>query len=392
MAASVQELLLAAQAKQKKSPLTSLAEMINAGAAGYTKGVAQKKVNADAENSFAEADVRRQALIMKIIADKQAADAQAELRKRLEDQLAVQTETGVRERLGAVKEPGQPATPRAKVQETFKIGEDGKITSEIKMVEPKQPKYSPKEYVDPITKQKKTGRWDENTGKLETSSDDPIAEMSKPAADIGLTEAQKQVDKKFADDYLDFSVGGGYADVQKQLGQLNDVVSTLKGKGTDEKPAGVNATGKIGILPKGVRDIVSPEGSALQDRVEEVVQRNLRLILGGQFAQQEGAQLIQRAYNPRLGEAENIYRLKNLIRQIDQAARAKAEAGAYYEAHGTLKGFKGKIYRSANDFLSEYNDSDSDAAAPEKSGGLDATKKSRLEELRRKRDNGTLGK
>jgi hypothetical protein len=39
--------------------------------------------------------------------------------------------------------------------------------------------------------------------------------------------------------------------------------------------------------------------------------------------------------------------------QIESAAQAKKAAADYYEANGTLKGFKGRINYSADDFLNE---------------------------------------
>jgi hypothetical protein len=56
--ASVQELILAAQASQPKSPLTSLAEMITAGSEGYFKGVKQKRENALAESELSESELQ----------------------------------------------------------------------------------------------------------------------------------------------------------------------------------------------------------------------------------------------------------------------------------------------------------------------------------------------
>ena len=162
----------------------------------------------------------------------------------------------------------------------------------------------------------------------------------------GLTFAQKEVDKNFAKDYADFVTAGGYSDVEKNLNQLNLVRKALVGGQQASGPA-------LGLVPKWGRDIVNPRGAALQDSVEEVVQRNLRLVLGAQFTQKEGDRLIERAYNPRQDERENAARLERLIKQIDDAARAKIRAAEYYEQKGTLQGFKGTMYTSANDFLRE---------------------------------------
>lgn len=182
--------------------------------------------------------------------------------------------------------------------------------------------------------------------------------MQKKIAGKGveLTEAQKQVDKTFAKDYADFVAAGGATDTQRQISELKEVSKSLEDIDT--------ASGKfIGLVPKVVRDIVTPEGAALQDIVESVVQRNLRVILGAQFTEKEGQRLIERAYNPRLDESVNKKRVDNLIKQIEEAADAKKAAAEYYEQNGTLQGFKGKVFNSADDFLSEEP-----ASAPKQEG------------------------
>lgn len=156
-----------------------------------------------------------------------------------------------------------------------------------------------------------------------------------------LTPAQKKVDEEFAKEYNDFINRGGYADVQKNVEQLREVKKLLGEKKTATGPI----IGTIGSVPfgigKGIRDIITPEGAAMQDRVEEVVQRNLRLILGAQFTEREGQRLIERAYNPRLSEEENAKRVGALLDQIEKAANAKMQAAKFYEQHGTLQGFEG---------------------------------------------------
>ena len=161
----------------------------------------------------------------------------------------------------------------------------------------------------------------------------------------GLTEGEKAVDKAFAKDYADFVTGGGSASVSKNIEQLKVVKEALKTQ---------QATGPlIGTLSRGMREVVNPAGQELQDTVEEVVQSNLRLVLGAQFTEKEGERLIARAYNPRLGEEVNAKRIERLMTQIEEAAKAKALAGQYYEEHGTLKGFKGTLYTSASQFLTD---------------------------------------
>lgn len=169
------------------------------------------------------------------------------------------------------------------------------------------------------------------------------AEQPKVTAKT-LTPGELQVDKEFAKDYNDFIAQGGYSDVDKNINQLKEVREKLKETNSATGPI-------IGTIPKALRNIITPEGASMQDAVEEVVQRNLRLVLGAQFTEKEGQRLIERAYNPSLSEEENLKRVNRLIDQIDKAAKAKKEASRYFEANGTLRGFKGKLIRSINDVV-----------------------------------------
>jgi len=89
------------------------------------------------------------------------------------------------------------------------------------------------------------------------------------------------------------------------------------------------------------QDSVNPSGVKAKELVSEVVQRNLRLILGAQFTEKEGEQLINRAYNPKLSEKENIERIQRLATSMKKALKQKQDAAKYFEKNGTLKGYAG---------------------------------------------------
>tara|TARA_R110002124_G_scaffold173148_1_gene340724 strand:- start:1764 stop:3065 length:1302 start_codon:yes stop_codon:yes gene_type:complete len=162
-----------------------------------------------------------------------------------------------------------------------------------------------------------------------------LAAAAAKTGGVSLTPAQKKIDETFGTDYADFVAGGGFADIEKNLGQLDGVISTLE-SGTDD------ITGPfLGNIPDSMKATVAPAATKVQDAVEEVVQRNLRLILGAQFTEKEGVRLIARAFNPRLEEAENAKRVRRLKSSIDKAFRAKMAAAQYYEKNGSLKGYKG---------------------------------------------------
>ena len=158
------------------------------------------------------------------------------------------------------------------------------------------------------------------------------------------TPGQKKVDENFAQEYVDFVASGGYADTRKGIEQLKEVVAALETESWLTGPV-------VGNVPDSLKDIVTPRAQATKEAVEEVVQRNLRLVLGAQFTAQEGERLISRAYNPKLPQKENIKRVNRLVRQIETAALAKADAAKYFEENGTLTGWKGKVY-TVNDFMS----------------------------------------
>ena len=153
---------------------------------------------------------------------------------------------------------------------------------------------------------------------------------------LSLTPGQKKVDEAFAKDFAQYEAAGGFADVEKSIQQLREARAALEEGGL---------TGGItGYIPTWAgRTVVNPRSVAVQQQVEEVVQRNLRLILGAQFTQKEGERLIERSFDPKLSEAENIAKLDRIIQQIETAARTKEEAGQYFAQNGTLQGWRGRL-------------------------------------------------
>lgn len=148
----------------------------------------------------------------------------------------------------------------------------------------------------------------------------------------------KAVDEAFAKDYVDFTAKGGGADAAKQLSQLKDVVDALGTKGS-------SLTGPyLGLVPDAVKSFTNPNSIAMRERVEEVVQRSLRAILGAQFTEKEGERLIARAYNPSQPESENAIRVGRLYEQLKQGFDAKQDAASYFQKNGTLEGWNGRLF------------------------------------------------
>lgn len=184
---------------------------------------------------------------------------------------------------------------------------------------------------------------DKNSGSVKpvmNQNNKQVRPFREKSPTNNLTPAEEAVDKAFADDYTKF-VQGEAADARKQISQLNEALDTLKTK---------NVTGPIiGITPRPLLNVFNKDAINTREAIEEVVQRNLRAVLGAQFTEKEGDRLIKRAFNPNLDEETNIKRISRLIEQIESAYNSKISAVNYYRKNGTLKGWEGKI-PSINDF------------------------------------------
>jgi hypothetical protein len=150
------------------------------------------------------------------------------------------------------------------------------------------------------------------------------------------TPAQLAVDNKFAAEYVDFVVNGGYADAVKQLDQLDESLELLTSGKTRTGPL-------VGNLPDFAMAFLSPDTVKAKEAVQEVVQRTLRVVLGAQFTEKEGERLIARAYNDRLSPEVNAERVGRLMKQIRTMADSKMDAARYYDENGTLLGWKGEL-------------------------------------------------
>lgn len=149
---------------------------------------------------------------------------------------------------------------------------------------------------------------------------------------LGLTPGQEALDKAYAKELVDYDIVD--ADRDKMLDQLDMAIRRL-----EEKPS---LSGKIpGLLGSTGRKFLMPEAAQVQEAVAEIAQRNLRQVLGGQFAEREGRELIERAYNPALPAEMNLERLNRLRKAMSQHFEATRARKAYWDQHGTIVGYKG---------------------------------------------------
>lgn len=163
-----------------------------------------------------------------------------------------------------------------------------------------------------------------------------------------VTPGFEALDKAYAEEHLEW-VRGGRADMESQIRNVGEVMTALE--------QGRPLTGTLMTLaPDFIRAFADPESLDAQQKVEEVVQRSLRVTLGAQFTEKEGDRLIARAYNPQLSPEINARRLRKLYQKLGETAQARNAMAAYFDRNGTLQGYSGPEISIADLFtaVSDY--------------------------------------
>ena len=198
----------------------------------------------------------------------------------------------------------------------------------------------------------------------------------------GETHGSKKFDESVGKGIGEYMLSGGATDSMKQMAQLQDVSNDLNAiaEGKSDK----NLTGAIlGFWPKGIRAFWNQESVNTQDLVEEVVQRNLKAILGAQFAKTEGEQLIERAYNPKLEESINAPRIARLLQQMKIAHEQKQAMVKHFMKFKTMDGFAGHI-PTMEDFTKLNFDNPNANSQKPMGSGLDSKSEERRQQLLKK--------
>jgi hypothetical protein len=228
-----------------------------------------------------------------------------------------------------------------RVMAILKDGSVGRVSKKSKTIE-RIPRDSEQAAIAVMGKEKfGTPEFIQMVRMMETST--PASRARQSDEDKKPTQAEETIDREFGKEYAEWVARGGYADVQKNTQQLQGVLTKLQEPGAE-------LTGSIwNYLPDPILAKIAPDAVDVKQQVEEVIQRNLRLVLGSQFTEKEGTQLIQRAYNEYLDESVNAARVQRLIEQIESSAAMKDASARWYEKNGTLKGWKGTRIMSAKE-------------------------------------------
>jgi hypothetical protein len=161
----------------------------------------------------------------------------------------------------------------------------------------------------------------------------------------GLNSADESLGKMYAE-YITGDTAAG----QKNMNQLGMAINYMV-----KNP---NISGGVtGALPVQVRALFPSlkPGANVQQMMEDVVQTNLKKVLGSQFIAKEAEGLMKRIYDPQLDAAVNVDRAIRLLKSVQEAAQAKDDAMRYFGQNNTISGYKPKyaMVRSVDDII--YN-------------------------------------
>lgn len=159
-------------------------------------------------------------------------------------------------------------------------------------------------------------------------------DVQKAAADARnaqLSPGQQALDSAFAKEYADWVNAGGSATVNKNLNNLREQARILATR--DDVSGGLED-----YLPPSIRRFFDEDSVNVQENVEGAIQGTLRPTLGSAFTAEEGKRVIERAYNPKANEQENLRRLNREISSLSDMAWAKGDSARYFSREGTLAG------------------------------------------------------
>ena len=131
-------------------------------------------------------------------------------------------------------------------------------------------------------------------------------------------------------------------DEAKAIGNLEKLDRVVTALGNRDDLTGITpAIGlKLGEII-GLPSAFAPTASDVQNRILSVAQESIKQIMGAQFAEKEGENVLRRAYDVSQPEAVNMKRVRELISSLEVVLKVKRKEAEYFEKHGTLRGYVG---------------------------------------------------
>jgi len=100
-----------------------------------------------------------------------------------------------------------------------------------------------------------------------------------------------------------------------------------------------------------MRKTLYPKSMTLLQDVQEVVQGNMKPILGGQFSRIEGEQVLGRAIDLSLPTEVNLKKVRRLRRALESARVIRVKAAEHWRKHGTISNYDAQLSKTTKDIL-----------------------------------------
>lgn len=181
--------------------------------------------------------------------------------------------------------------------------------------------------------QRQRAAYDQLRGQVGPKADIKVGDISvsgierKPML-MQLTPAQEAAEKEAGKELSRYGAGGGSATIEKNLSLMEQTAKQLE----KDKPGIL--TRAAGALPKTLRDFVVPEDVEREDQIRTAIQSSLREIMGPQYTEREGLELMQRSYNPRLSAEQNMSKIRTAARELMKRKAEKDAALSRYQTTG----------------------------------------------------------
>jgi hypothetical protein len=179
-----------------------------------------------------------------------------------------------------------------------------------------------------------------------TQAKTTAVQAGKPGAAPGVpgtpgakpTKAYEAVDRDYAKQYNDWTTTGR-SSYQKNRSLLEEAKKSLESLPESEKgKISGKGSAALGNISGGL--LRSNKSLQIENDVKQAAQASIKAVLGTQFTEKEGENIMNRSYDVRLPPEENIKKIERALNEIDAKAKAEEERANWFEKYGTTYGFK----------------------------------------------------
>ena len=115
--------------------------------------------------------------------------------------------------------------------------------------------------------------------------------------------------------------------------------------------------GAISILGDNFQSLADPKAADVKQRIQSVVQKSIKSLMGSQFTEKEGEGILQRAFNPLLSTKQNVERINLLIAKLQAGYDQKvAIINAIEKGDKSVLDLQNLQSKLENDFTNIFTD------------------------------------